>query len=94
MRSGGVTIGSSVTELVGYRYLPGANDASAPTAPGEYGPDDSIRIQWDTPLPRQGSYPVRLILQLETIYDDGTVRSSEVEGTVQVTVIYSAVGGG
>ena len=94
MRSGGVTIGSSVTELVGYRYLPGANDASAPTAPGEYGADEPIRIQWDTPLPRQGSYPVRLVLQLETTYDDGTVRSSEVEGAVQVTVIYSAVGGG
>jgi len=94
MRSGGVTIGSSVTELVGYRYLPGINDASAPTAPGEYGADDSIRIQWDTPLPGQGNYPVRLVLELETTYDDGTVRSSEVEGTVQVTVIYSAVGGG
>ena len=94
MRSGGVTIGGAVTELVAYRYLPGVNDASAPTAPGEYGPDDSIRIQWDTPLPGQGSYPVRLVLDLETTYDDGTVRSSEVAGTVQVTVIYSAVGGG
>ncbi|MBA2644540.1 MAG: hypothetical protein H0U80_03760 [Solirubrobacterales bacterium] len=94
MRSGGITIGGSVTKLVAYRYLPGVNDASAPTAPGEYGPDDSIRIQWDTPLPGQGSYSVRLVLELETTYDDGTVRSSEVEGEVQVTVIYSAVGGG
>ncbi len=94
MRSGGVTIGSSVTALVGYRYLPGANDAGAPTAPGNYTADEPVRIQWDTPLPGQGSYPVRLVLELETTYDDGTVRSSEVEGEVQVTVIYSAVGGG
>lgn len=93
MRSGGITIGSSVTELVAYRYLPGVNDASTPTAPGEYAADDPIRIQWDTPLPRQGSYPVRLVLELETTYDDGTVRTSEVEGEVRVTVIYSAVGG-
>ncbi len=94
MRSGGVTIGSSVTELVGYRYLPGVNDASAPTAPGNYTADEPVRIQWDTPLPGQGSYPVRLVLELETTYEDGTVRGSEVEGEVSVTVIYSAVGGG
>jgi hypothetical protein len=94
MDSGGVTIGGAVTELVAYRYLPAVNDASAPTAPGAYGPDDPIRIQWDTPLPNQDSYPVRIVLELETTYEDGTVRSSEVEGEVQVTVIYSAVGGG
>ena len=93
MRSGGVTIGGAVTELVGYRYLPGTNDASAPTAPGAYPADEPIRIQWDTPLPGRASYPVRLVLELQTTYDDGTVRSSQVEGEVQVTVIYSAVGG-
>ncbi len=94
MRSGGVTIGSAVTELVAYRYLPGANDASTPTASGAYTANQSIRIQWDTPLPGQASYPVRLVLELETTYEDGTVRGSEVEGEVSVTVIYSAVGGG
>jgi hypothetical protein len=44
-------------------------------------------------LPGQGSYPVRLVLELETTYDDGTVRTYEAAGTVDVTVVYSAVGG-
>jgi hypothetical protein len=37
---------------------------------------------------------VRLVLELETTYEDGTVRTSEVAGEVDVTVIYSAVTGG
>ena len=37
---------------------------------------------------------MRLVLELETTYDDGTVRTSEVSGEVDVTVIYSAVTGG
>lgn len=94
MRSGGVTIGGAATRLVAYRYEAGVNDASAPTPPGRYPPDDPIRIQWNTPLPGEGTYPVRLVLELETTYDDGTVRTSEVSGEVDVTVIYSAVTGG
>jgi hypothetical protein len=93
MRSGGVTIGGATTHLVGYRYEAGVNDASAPTASGRYGADEPIRIQWNTPLPGQGSYAVRLVLDLETTYDDGTVRTYEAAGTVEVTVVYSAVGG-
>jgi len=93
MRSGGVTIGGATTRLVGYRYEAGANDASAATPSGHYDADEPIRIQWNTPLPGQGSYPVRLVLELETTYDDGTVRTYEAAGTVDVTVVYSAVGG-
>jgi hypothetical protein len=51
----------------------------------------AIRIQWDTPLPGAKTYPVRLVLDLETTYDDGTVRTSQVAGVVSVTVIYSAI---
>jgi hypothetical protein len=93
MRSGGVTIGGATTRLVGYRYEAAVNDASAATASGHYAADEAIRIQWNTPLPGQGSYPVRLVLELETTYDDGTVRTYEAAGTVDVTVVYSAVGG-
>lgn len=93
MRSGGLTIGGATTRLVAYRYQAGVNDASAPSAPGHYPVDEPIHIQWNTPLPGQGSYPVRLVLELETTYDDGTVRTYEAEGTVDVTVIYSAVSG-
>ena len=93
MRSGGVTIGGATTRLVAYRYEAGVNDASAPSAPGHYPADEPIHIQWNTPLAGQGSYPVRLVLELETTYDDGTVRTYEAEGTVDVTVIYSAVSG-
>jgi hypothetical protein len=93
MRSGGVTIGGATTRLVGYRYEAGVNDTSAPSAPGHYPADEPIHIQWNTPLAGQGSYPVRLVLELETTYDDGTVRTYEAEGTVDVTVIYSAVSG-
>jgi hypothetical protein len=93
MRSGGVTIGGATTRLVGYRYDVAVNDASAATASGHYAAGEPIRIQWNTPLPAQGSYPVRLVLELETTYDDGTVRTYEAAGTVDVTVVYSAVGG-
>jgi hypothetical protein len=93
MRSGGVTIGGATTRLLAYRYEAGVNDSSAPSAPGHYPADEPIHIQWNTPLAGQGSYPVRLVLELETTYDDGTVRTYEAEGTVDVTVIYSAVSG-
>lgn len=93
MRSGGVTIGGATTRLVAYRYQAGVNDASAPSAPDDYPADEPIHIQWNTPLAGQGSYPVRLVLELETTYDDSTVRTYQAEGTVEVTVIYSAVSG-
>ncbi len=93
MRTGGVIIRGAPTQLVGYRYEAGVNDASAPTAPGDYPADEPIRIQWNTPLPGQGSYPVRLVLELETTYDDGTVRTYQAAGSVDVTVVYSAVSG-
>ena len=92
MRSGGVRIGGATTVLVSYAYEAGANDAAAPTPSGTYPAADPIAIQWDTPLPGQGSYPVRLVLDLRTTYADGTVRTETVAGTVAVTVIYSAVG--
>lgn len=91
MRSGGVVIGGATTRLVTYRYERGVNDAGDPTSPGSYDADVPIAIQWNTPLPGQQAYPVRLVLFLETTYDDGTVRTSEVSGEIAVTVIYSAV---
>jgi hypothetical protein len=91
MRSGGVVVGGGETRLVGYRYTAGANDASDASASGTYPAAAPIRIQWNTPLPGTSSYPVRLVLNLETVYDDGTVRTSRVAGTVDVTVVYSAV---
>ena len=93
MRSGGVRIGGAMTRLTGYRYLGGTNHASAGSAAGSYPSEVPIRIQWNTPLPRAGSYEVPLVLELQTTYDDGTVRTSEVEGSVSVTVIYSAISG-
>ncbi|MEP6468179.1 MAG: hypothetical protein ABJC24_00250 [Chloroflexota bacterium] len=93
MRSSGVTIGGATTRLVGYRYEAAVNNASAATASGHYAAGEPIRIQWNTPLPAQGSYPVRLVLELETTYDDDTVRTYEAAGTVDITVVYSAVGG-
>ena len=93
MRSGGVAISGATTRLVAYRYEAGVNDASGPTPSGHYPADEPIRIQLNTPLPGQSTYPVRLVLELETTYDDGTVRTSEVSGEVDVTVIYSAVTG-
>jgi len=93
MTSGGLTLGSGTTRLVGYRYTAGANDASVPTPSGRYSAEAPIRIQWDTPLPDGAAYAVRLELELETTYPDGTVLTSTASGTVEVTVVYSAVGG-
>lgn len=91
MRSGGVVIGGATTRLVSYRYEPGVNDAADATRAGTYDATIPIAIQWNTPLPGQQAYPVRLVLTLETTYDDGTVRENEVAGDVAVTVIYAAV---
>jgi len=91
MRSGGVVIGGGRTRLVAYRYVAGTNDAVDATGSGVYRAAAPIRIQWNTPLLGTRSYPVRLVLDLETTYDDGTVRTSQVSGTVGVTVVYSAV---
>jgi hypothetical protein len=89
--SGGVVIGGATTRLLSYHYDAGANDAVDATPTGNYGPAVPIAIQWDQPLPGTGSYPVQLALDLQTMYADGTVRTSTVSGTVGVTVIYSAV---
>jgi hypothetical protein len=91
MRSGGIRIGGATTRLVAYRYEAGTNDAADASASGSYDADVPIRIQWNTPLPGEGTYPVRLVLELRTAYDDGTVRTSEVSGSIAVTVVYSAV---
>jgi len=90
--SDGVVIGGAKTKLVGYHYEAGANDAADASPTGNYAPDVPIAIQWDQPLPGGASYPVALTLDLQTTYDNGTVRTSTVPGTVGVTVIYSAVG--
>jgi hypothetical protein len=91
MRSGGIRIGGSTTRLVSYRYERGVNDASDASATGSYAAEAPIRIQWNTPLSHGSTYPVQLVLELQTTYDDGTVRTSEVSGGVSVTVVYSAV---
>ena len=91
MSSGGLVIGGATTRLLGYRYVAGTNDASAPTASGTYPAAAPIQIQWATPLPGTGTYPVQLVLDLETTYADGTVVTSTVSGVVAVTVVYSAV---
>jgi len=91
MRSGGVVIGGATTRLVGYRYESGVNDASDASRPDSYAAAEPVRIQWNTPLPGKAAYPVRLVLELETTYDDGTIRTSEVDGSIAVTVVYSAV---
>jgi hypothetical protein len=90
MRSGGVVIGQGRTRLVSYRYVRGTNDASDGSRTGTYRAAVPIRIQWNTPLPGTRSYPVRLALELETTYDDGTVRTTRASGEVSVTVVYSA----
>jgi hypothetical protein len=90
MLSGGVVIGGCVPTVTGYRYTAGANDAASPTRSGVYPASTPIRIQWNTPLPGTGSYPVHVVLNLSTRYDDGTVRTSTAAGVVSVTVVYSA----
>ncbi len=91
MRSGGVVIGGATTRLISYRYLGGENDASNGSAAGSYDASEPIRIQWNTPLPNAGSYPVRVELSVETTYDDGTVRTFEFSGSIAATVVYSAI---
>jgi hypothetical protein len=91
MRSGGVVIGGATTRLVGFRYLGGTNDASDASPPGTYDAGEPIRIQWNTPLPNNGSYPIRVELTVETTYDDGTVRTFEFSGSIAATVVYSAI---
>ena len=91
MRSGGVVIGGATTRLVSYRYLGGVNDASGASPAGTYEAGDPIRIQWNTPLPNGGSYPIQVELTVETTYDDGTVRTFEFSGSIAATVVYSAI---
>jgi hypothetical protein len=91
MRSGGVVIGGATTRLLSFRYLGGANDASDASPPGNYDAGDPIRIQWNTPLPDGGSYPISVELTVETTYDDGTVRTFTFTGSIAATVVYSAI---
>jgi hypothetical protein len=91
MRSGGVTIDGARTRLVSFRYLGGTNDASDASPPGTYDAGEPIRIQWNTPLPNGGSYPIRVELTVETTYDDGTVRRFEFSGSIAASVVYSSI---
>ena len=91
MRCGGVVIGGATTRLVDYRYVGGTNDASDGSPPGTYDATEPIRIQWNTPLPNGGSYPIRVELTVETTYDDGTVQTFEFAGSISATVVYSAI---
>jgi len=91
MRSGGVVIGGATTRLVSFRYLGGINDASDASPPGSYDAGAQIRIQWNTPLPDGGSYPIQVELTVETTYDDGTVRTFVFSGSIAATVVYSAI---
>jgi hypothetical protein len=91
MRSGGVVIGGATTRLLSFRYLGGVNDASDASPPGTYDAAEPIRIQWNTPLPDGGSYPIRVELSVETTYDDGTVRTFEFSSSIAATVVYSAI---
>lgn len=91
MRSGGVVIGGATTRLLSFRYLGGVNDASDASPPGAYEAGEPIRIQWNTPLPNAGAYPIRVELSVETTYDDGTVQTFEFSGSIAATVVYSAI---
>jgi hypothetical protein len=91
MRSGDVVIGGATTRLISYRYLGGTNEASDASPLGPYDASEPIRIQWNTPLPDGGSYPIRVELTVETTYDDGTIRTFEFAGSIEVTVVYSAI---
>ena len=84
-------IGGATTRLVSYRYLGGENDASNASGPGGYDAGEPLRLQWNTPLPNGGSYPIRVELTVETTYDDGTVRTFEFAGSIAATVVYSAI---
>ncbi len=91
MRSGGVTIGGATTRLLSYRYIGATNDASDASSPGTYNAGDPIRLQWNTPLPNGGSYPIAVELTVETTYEDGTVRTFTFSGSIAATVVYSAI---
>jgi hypothetical protein len=91
MRSGGVVIGGATTRLVSYRYFGGENDRSGGSSAGAYNADQPLLMQWNTPLPDGGSYPVRVELMVETTYDDGTVRTFEFSGSIAVIVVYSSI---
>jgi hypothetical protein len=91
MRSGGVVIGGATTRLVSYRYLGGENDRSGGSVVGTYAADEPLLMQWNTPLPDRGSYPIRVELTVETTYDDGTVRTFEFGGSIAATVVYSSI---
>jgi hypothetical protein len=91
MRSGGIVIGGATTRLASFRYLGGTNDASDPSPPGSYAAGEPILIQWNTPLPDGGSYPIQVELTVETTYDDGTVRTFTFSGSIDATVVYSAI---
>lgn len=91
MRSGGVVIGGATTRLLSYRYLGGENDRTGGSGAGTYGAEQPLLMQWNTPLPDGGSYPIRVELTVETTYDDGTVRTFEFSGSIAATVVYSAI---
>jgi len=91
MRSGGVRIGGATTRLLSYRYLGGDNDRSGGSGAGAYDATEPLRMQWNTPLPDSGSYPVSVELTVETTYDDGTVRTFEFEGSIAATIVYSSI---
>jgi len=91
MRSGGVRVGGATTRLVSYRYLGGDNDRSGGSGAGTYDATEPLRMQWNTPLPDSGSYPIQVELTVATTYDDGTVRTFEFSGAIDATVVYSAI---
>lgn len=91
MRSGGVVIGGATTRLVSFRYLGGENDRLGGSGAGSFAADVPLLMQWNTPLPNGGSYPVRVELTVETTYDDGTVRTFDFSGSIAATVVYSAI---
>ena len=94
MRSGGVVIGGATTRLLSYRYLGDENDrsgGSGGSGAGSYDADQPLLMQWNTPLPDGGSYPIRVELTVETTYDDGTVQTFEFSGSIAATVVYSAI---
>ena len=80
MRSGGVVIGGATTRLVGYRYVAGTTTPRRRPRAARIRPRRRSASSGTRRCPARGSYPVRLVLDLETTYDDGTVRTSQVVG--------------
>lgn len=91
MRSGGVVVGGATTRLLSYRYLGGENDRTGGSRAGPYDADQPLLMQWNTPLPDGGLYPIRVELTVETTYDDGTVRTFDFTGSIAVIVVYSSI---